>query len=85
MRGNGDRRNAPVSPRLKKLIGIAVIVPGLIIYVGAAVTLAEAVPEFWLAKLAYFIAAGLFWAVPAVPFIRWMEAEPKPRAKDAAR
>jgi len=35
-------------PRLKKLIGIFILLPYLIIYAFAAAALGEQVPEFWL-------------------------------------
>ncbi len=65
-----------MSPRVKKLVGLIVLLPGLLLYFGAVVTLAERVPSFWLAKLIYFVVTGLVWAVPVIPFIRWMEKEP---------
>lgn len=64
-------------PRFKKLIGVVVLLPGLVLYAGAAVTLAEGVPKFWLAQLVYFIVAGIAWAFPVIPFIRWMEKDPR--------
>ncbi len=64
-----------MSPRLKKLVGLAILLPGLLLYFGAVVTLAEMLPEFWLARLAYFVVTGLAWALPAIPLIRWMEKD----------
>lgn len=66
-----------MSPRIKKLAGLFVLLPGLVLYVGGAVTLADHVPKFWLAQMIYFIVAGIAWAIPTIPFIRWMEKEPK--------
>lgn len=67
-----------MNPRLKKLIGLFILLPGLLLYIGAVVTLAERIPEFWLAKLAYFMATGVAWAAPTIPFIRWMNKETPP-------
>ena len=64
-----------MSPRLKKLVGLAVLLPGLLLYVGAVVTLAEMLPEFWLGRLAYFIVTGLAWALPVIPLMKWMEKD----------
>lgn len=64
-------------PRMKKLIGLFVLPAGLVLYAGAAVTLADQMPKFWLAQLCYFVVAGVGWALPAIPFIRWMEKEPR--------
>lgn len=72
-----------MSPRVKKLIGLVVLPAGLLLYVGAAVTLAERIPDQQFLKLIYFMVAGLAWAAPTIPFIRWMEREP-PRSKPSA-
>jgi hypothetical protein len=68
-----------VKPRLKKLLGLFVLLPGLLAYFGIVVTLADRLPAFWLAHLAYFIAAGLIWALPVIPFMKWMEKGPDVR------
>jgi len=60
-----------LSPRIKKLILLAVLVPSLVIYLFAAVILADLVPNFWLAKLIYFVIAGLLWAFPMKKFMLW--------------
>ncbi|NWG91641.1 MAG: DUF2842 domain-containing protein [Parvularculaceae bacterium] len=64
-----------MSPRLKKLIGLLVLLPGLLLYIGAVATLAERVPKFWLVELFYYVAAGVVWALPAMPLIKWMNSE----------
>lgn len=65
-----------MSPRLKKLVGLAVLPPGLLLYIGAVVTLAEKVPDFWLAQLVYFAVTGVAWAAPVIPLMKWMEKVP---------
>jgi hypothetical protein len=65
------RGGRDLNPRIKKLIALAVLLPGLLVYIGGIVTLAEKVPDFWLAKLAYFTAAGLAWALPVIPLMKW--------------
>jgi len=65
-----------VSPRLKKLIAVAVLVPALIVYLFAAAALSEVLPSFWLVKLIYFIIAGVAWAFPIKYLILWANAEP---------
>lgn len=70
-----------MTPRVKKLIGLFVLLPALLLYFGAVVTLAERLPSFWLARLAFFLAAGLVWALPVIPLIRWMEKEPGEKKK----
>ncbi|HNS86709.1 MAG TPA: DUF2842 domain-containing protein [Parvularculaceae bacterium] len=68
-----------MTPRRKKLIGLVLLPPGLILYFGAVVTAAERLPDVQIVKLLYFIVTGLAWAAPTIPFIRWMEREPQKR------
>jgi len=63
-------------PRLKKLIGIFILLPYLIIYAFAAAALGEQVPEFWLFKLLYFMIAGIIWVFPIKYLMLWMNREP---------
>lgn len=65
-----------MNARTKKLIGLFVLVPALVLYIGVVVTVAERLPASSLFKLVYFVITGLAWALPAIPFIRWMEKEP---------
>lgn len=68
-----------MNPRFKKLIGSGVMLAGLGAYVLGAVALADLVPKHWLAQFIYFAVAGVAWSLPAIPLIRWMNAEPKRR------
>lgn len=72
-----------MSPRAKKFIGLIILLPALVVYFGAVVTLAERVPAFWLVKLVYFMIAGLAWAAPVIPLMKWMNREPKEKHKSA--
>ena len=65
-----------MSPRIKKLIGFAVLLPALIIYFFAAAALGEMVPNNQLVKAAYFLVAGVAWAFPVKYLIQWMNAAP---------
>lgn len=71
-----------MSPRLKKLIGLLLLLPALLVYFGAVVTLADKLPSHWLVKLIYFVFAGLFWAIPMIPFLRWMERSAQDSSAD---
>lgn len=66
-----------MTPRLKKLVGTAALLFGLCAYVAGAVALADFVPAHWLAQLLYFALAGIGWSLPAIPLIKWMNADPK--------
>lgn len=68
-----------MTPRIKKLVGTGVLLAGLGAYVLGAIALAEFVPAHWLAQLLYFALAGIGWALPAMPLIKWMNADPKQR------
>ena len=72
-----------MKPRLKKLVGLLVLPPALLLYFGAVVTFSDRLPSFWLVKLAYFVVTGLAWAAPVIPFIRWMEKGPSENKKSA--
>lgn len=60
-------------PRLRKLISLTVLLPGLLAYALGAMLLADFVPKFWLFKLCYFVIAGVGWAAPALLLLRWAE------------
>lgn len=72
-----------MNPRLKKLIGLLILLPALLLYFGAVVTVSDRLPSFWLLRLAYFVVTGVAWAAPVIPFIRWMEKEPGEHKKSA--
>lgn len=69
-------------PRIKKLIGFLAFLPALALYFFAAAALGELVPNIQLLKAAYYLVAGIAWAFPARYLMKWMEAEPAPRAAD---
>lgn len=56
------------------LAGLAIIA-GLLAYVVAVVTLAEAVPDNALVEAAYYVIAGLLWIKPAVAVIGWAKRD----------
>lgn len=72
---------SPMPPRFKKLLGLFILLPGIAAYLAAAIILADRVPDIWLAKLVYFLVAGLAWAFPARYLMRWINAEPSRNGK----
>lgn len=66
-----------MQPRLKKFLGLFILLPALFLYLFAAAALSEQLPSFWLLKLVYFIIAGTVWAFPVKYLLRWMNTEPK--------
>jgi hypothetical protein len=63
-----------MSPRLRKLIGVIVLVAFVCIYALTAMTLAAAkLPgTSSLTQLAFYAVAGLIWVIPAAALISWM-------------
>ena len=66
-----------MSPRLKKLLGFALLLPALAAYFLAAAALGVHVPDNQLLKAGYYLFAGVAWALPAKYLIQWMNAAPK--------
>jgi hypothetical protein len=73
-----------MTPRLKKFVGLFILLPALLLYFGGVVALADRLPDFWLIKLVYFIVTGLAWAAPVIPLMKWMNAGDNSTAPDAA-
>lgn len=69
-----------MSPRLKKLVGFLAFLPLLTGYFFAAAALGERLPNLQLVKAAYFLVAGVAWALPARYLMRWMEAPARPKS-----
>ncbi len=70
-----------MTARTKKLLGLFILLPGIAVYLFAAAAISDFVPDFWLAKLIYFIIAGVSWAFPAKYLISWMNADPPARGE----
>ena len=66
-------------PRVRKLVGIALFLPALMLYFFAAAALGERVPDIQLLKIAYYLTAGIAWAFPARYLMQWMEGDPGKR------
>lgn len=62
-----------MEPRLKKLLGVSLLLPALGAYLLGAALLGAEIPSRWYFEIPYYIAAGVLWAFPAIAFIRWME------------
>ena len=63
-----------MNPRIKKLVGAAALISGL-------VAIADFVPKHWIIQLLFYAIAGIGWALPAMPLIKWMNADPKGRRR----
>jgi len=67
--------------RLKKLLGVVILLALVVVYAVFATAYASLylgdAPGY--VHLLYFLVTGLFWIVPAMFVIRWMEREPRSR------
>jgi heme/copper-type cytochrome/quinol oxidase subunit 2 len=65
--------------RLKKFIGMLVLVALVVIYalVATAIASHRLAESAWYVHLAFFAFSGVFWVVPAMFVISWMERRPR--------
>lgn len=64
-----------MTPALRKLFGLVVLMVGLGIYALLAMRLAVAVlPENLVVQTVFYIVAGIAWVWPARPLVRWMQS-----------
>ena len=61
-----------MTPRVRKLVGLAAILAFLVFYMGLIANLARYVPEHGPWQLVFFVLAGVLWGVPILPLISWM-------------
>ena len=74
-----------MSPRSKKLVGSLGVLVFLAAYIWLVALVADWVPKIAAAQLGYFAVTGVLWGLPLLPLIRWMNAEPEPKARRRAR
>lgn len=60
--------------RLKKFIGMLMLLALVIVYAIVAVAFASAqlAESHWLVHLVYFAVSGILWVAPAMLIIKWM-------------
>jgi surface polysaccharide O-acyltransferase-like enzyme len=65
--------------RLKKFIGMLLLVLLVIVYaiVSTAVAVAQLADKSAVVHLTYFFVTGLLWILPAMLIIKWMEGKPR--------
>lgn len=57
----------------RQLIGMLGLLVGLVFYLGLVVTIATNwLPAHWALQAVFFAIAGVAWAVPLRPFVKWM-------------
>ncbi|TCD14404.1 DUF2842 domain-containing protein [Oricola cellulosilytica] len=72
--------------RLRKFVGMIVLVALVVLYALIAVTVASyrLAESPWYIHLAFFAFSGVLWVVPAMLVISWMERVPRSE-RDATR
>lgn len=67
--------------RLKKFIGMVLLVALVIVYALVAMAIASArlAESAWYVHLAFFGLSGVLWVLPAMAIIWWMERRPSRR------
>ncbi|QKV18321.1 DUF2842 domain-containing protein [Oricola thermophila] len=65
--------------RLKRFIGMLLLLALVILYALVATTIAtyRLAESPWYVHLAFFALSGLVWVLPAMGIISWMERKPK--------
>ena len=61
--------------RTRKAIGSVIVVAFVTAWIWAMASLSMFVPRHWAAEMVFYAVAGLFWGVPLLPLIRWMQAK----------
>jgi Protein of unknown function (DUF2842) len=61
-----------MNPRMRKLIGLVVILVFLLLYMGAVARISAYVPDHGPWQFAFYALAGVSWGVPILPLISWM-------------
>jgi hypothetical protein len=69
--------------RLKKFIGMLLLVLLVIVYaiVSTAVAVAQLADKSAVVHLAYYFVTGLLWILPAMLIIKWMEGKPREKSQ----
>ncbi|MCQ8185897.1 DUF2842 domain-containing protein [Parvularcula maris] len=63
-----------MEPRHKKLIFALGFVPFIILYMGLALWIWDQLPDHRAVDFIFFVAAGVAWAFPLKPFMKWMNS-----------
>ena len=65
-----------MKPRIKKLIGILILLVGMFVYFIAAINIADALPDHIVLQIGYYAIAGIIWVFPLKPLFLWINKEP---------
>ena len=68
-----------MNPRIRKLVGLVLMLVFLLVYVVLAVGVAGHLPHHPAISLLYFAIVGTAWGLPLFPLLSWMNREPKPK------
>lgn len=67
-----------MNPRIRKLVGMLVMLAFLFVYVVLAIAIAAHLPKHPAVSMLYYAVVGIAWGVPLFPLMTWMNREPKP-------
>lgn len=70
-----------MKPRLRKLVGLPLILLILVAWIWLAVTVGERLPQHWAMLMIFYGVAGIGWGVPVIPLMRWMNGGDGPDAR----
>lgn len=68
-----------MNPRIKKLIGALIMLVFVVLYIFIIAGIAPRILMHAnkVGELAFYIIAGVAWALPLFPLVKWMESKPK--------
>ncbi len=73
-----------MTPRLRKLVSLGILVPYLGLYLGAAALIGERIPPRWYFQAPFYALAGVLWAFPAILILRWAEGRASRKGGETA-
>ncbi len=63
---------------MRKIIGSIALLSFLAAYITIAVLIGEKLQGMKVVSIFYYVVAGIAWALPLKPLLRWMHAKDKP-------
>lgn len=68
-----------MTARVRKFLGMWILIFGLFAYIALVVTIGTSsiMPRHWALQLLFYLIAGIVWAIPLRPFMRWVN-QPDP-------
>jgi hypothetical protein len=61
-----------MTARVRKAIGSFAIVVFMLLYIAVAASIGGHMPDQFLVRLLFYVAAGTGWSLPLIPLVIWM-------------